>query len=205
MQFALLGAPRGHADALNAALDAIDERGILTVLHTGDIAVGGEQPNETVALLEERGVQGVQGELDRLAVLFTRKGESLKQRLEPAVYEALADTRGRIAAARLEALRSLPKSRRITIDEVTIALCHGAVGNQSGLIDPSAPEDRLRRQREEANADCIVCGKHDEPWRRMIDGTLIVCPGVMTATEGRYTIIDTDARPWRVEHAVARV
>jgi predicted phosphodiesterase len=204
MQFAILGAPMGHADALRAALDAIDARGILTILHTGNAAVGGSQPNEAIALLDEYGVQGVQGEQDRLAVLFTRKGDALKKRLDPDLYAALADTRGLIAAARLESLRSLPRSRRIAIDEVTIALCHGTVTNQAGTIDPEAPVDRLRRQREEANADCIVCGKHETPWSRLVDDTLIVCAGVMTADEGRYTIVDTGARPWHVENASAR-
>ena len=202
MQFAIIGAPRGHAGALRAALDAIDERGILTIFHTGDAAVGGEGPNEAIALLEERGVQGVQGELDRLAVLFTRKGESLKKRLDPAVYEQIADTRRRIGASRLEVLRGLPRSRRAAIDEVTIVLCHGTVTNQAARIDPDEPLDRLRRQREEANADCVACGKHDTPWDTVVDTTVFVCPGAMTAEQGRYTIIDTDARPWRVEHVV---
>ena len=203
MQFALIGAPRGHADALRAALDAVDERGILTILHTGDVAVGGPEPNDTIALLEARGIPGVQGESDRLAVLFTRKGEALRKRLDEDLYAALSDARDRMGAAKVEFLRSLPRSRRITVDEVTIVLCHGAVTNQADSLGPDDPIERLRRQREEANANCVACGKQDEPWHKLVEDTLFVCAGAMTPGHGRYTVVDTGKRPWRVEHAVA--
>lgn len=205
MQFAILGAPKGHAGALRTALNAIDNRGILTILHAGDIAVGGDNPNGAIALLEEFGVQGVQGEADRLAVLITRKGAALQARLSGDLYEAVAQARARMSATGIEALRSLPRGRRIEIDDVTIALCHGTVTNPSARIERDAPVDRLRRQREEANTDCVVFGKHDTAWDALVDTTCFICPGAMNAHEARYTIVDTGTRPWRIEHVTESV
>jgi len=203
MQFAVLGAPRGHADALRAALAAIDRRGILTVLHTGDVAVGGPDPAGVVSELAQHAIVGVQGEWDRCVVLLTRKEETMRARLDADQYAAVQAARGGMGARQVEWLKSLPRARRVAIDEVTIQLCHGTVSAQAGRIHPEDGPEHLRRHREQANAACIVCGKSAEPWEAVIDGVLIVCPGEMGADRARYTVIDTDRRPWGVTHACA--
>lgn len=203
MLFALLGAPCGHAAPLRAALDALDDRGILTILHAGNLAVGGPDPGGVIALLDERGVAGVQGEDDRTTVLFTRKADAMRARLEPAQYDAVAAARAAMRAREVEFLRSLPRQRHIEVDGYSIHLCHGSVSAQAGRIAPDDPPDRLRRHREQANADCVAVGKHPDPWHTVVDGTLFVCAGTMAADAGRYSIINTDTRPWSVQPCVA--
>lgn len=64
MKFALLSDIHANLPALRAVLDDIGGRGIEHAYHLGDLVGYGPWPNETVQLLEERGVKGVAGNYD---------------------------------------------------------------------------------------------------------------------------------------------
>jgi len=196
MLLAVLGDVNGDVCSLDAALEAIEEAGIGTVLHTGNWVAGGPNPGECIARARERGIVSVQGGQDRLVVHATRKAASLDKRWGPKTAEAIRQAHARVSATALEWLRELPRRRVLTFEGKALLLCHGSVTSQASVLDPDWDETKLARQREEANTPVIIAGGHPEPWSLHVAGTLFAGPGTLRgATAVRYTIIDTDKRP----------
>lgn len=199
MLIAALGAIHGNLPALEAALDAIDDAGIHTILNTGDSVVGGDCPNEVVELLCERDIPGVQGEVDRYTVLFQRKQASFKGKdVTPELLDEIRHANEALRSENLEYLRGLPRHRTLTIDGIPIALCHGTLTSQSDSIKADDPDSVFLRQREIIPARIIVCGRTLESFSRIVGNTLFASPGSVGATKGaaHYAIIHAEEEPW---------
>ncbi len=201
MLFAVLGGPHGNAAALDAALADVAAQGIHSVLCTGNLAVGGDQPNGVIDRMRERRVTCVQGESDRLVVRALRKAASMKERLGDERFDAIARAHEALTSVNLEFLRALPRTRTLPVETVGLFLCHGTVSSQSDEIAEDESIERFRRQREAANTEIIVCGSDGNPFIKWIDQTLFVNPGSLDAGEhaAHYIMINTDAEPYRAE------
>lgn len=198
MIFAAIGSINGNKNALQCALHAIAEAGIQTLLHTGDAVVGGPDGNEVIALLEEYGVICVQGNLDRLAVRYSRKQDTLDRKVDEAVLPALRDAHERLSSQNLERLRDWRKTRTFIVEGLSGILCHGSPGNPREVITAGTPVEKLKRQREISRADIIVSGGTEDFFTRHVDGALFVAPGSLTAEPGFacYALISTEKAPW---------
>jgi len=198
MILAAIGRIDAGNSALRAVLDAIAEEGIFTILHTGDAVTGPGDPNEIIAMLADREVRCVQGNRDRLVVRYSRKQETMEKRLDIDTREAVRVAHEALSSQNLERLRDWRKSLKFPLEDLSGFLCHGSPGNPREILGPDTPNSKLQRQRESAHADVIVCGGSDTPFDRTVDGTLFVHPAPLGASEGvaRYTLIDTEVRPW---------
>jgi len=202
MLMAAFGNVCGNLPALRAVLDAVDKAGIHTIVNAGDSVVGGSHPNDVVDLLRERAIPSVQGTWDRRAVRFVRKRATLARRLPPAEFDALERTYDALHCEELEFLRGLPQQRVLTIEGLCVFLCHGAPGRPSDPLPEDADRVKLRRAREAANADIIVCGGAPAPSARTVDQALFVWPGPAADPQGQeagYAVINTDSEPWQAQ------
>jgi len=191
MIFSVIGDIRGDLKALHAVLDHVENAGIQVILHAGNAVVGGPDGDAVIDRLRRAGVHCVLGAEDKLAVRFSRKREALRKRLEPELFTALEAAHARLGSGNLEFLAHLHASRHVEIDNMSIYVCADADSRRSG---PDLPPARLRRLREQALADVILCGGAAEPFTTTVDGTLIVFPGPLHAGPGlaRYALVDTD-------------
>ncbi len=201
MHLAAIGDIHGNLSALQAVLSEIDESGIETLLHTGDAVVGYPWPNEVIDVLRERGAACVQGEADRLAVRFLKKQQTLGRKWPAAAFESLRWTYEMLRSENLEFLRGLPKTLRLRLEGIDIALFHGVLGSQTEELRPHDAIERFQRQREQARSPLVVCGRSHEAFSRWVEDTLFVNPGSVGVPSdhqplARYVVIDTESEPW---------
>lgn len=200
MLFAVVGDIHGNMPAFEAALNAIDEQGIQTVLCTGDLVAGFPWPNEVIARLKDRAIPCVQGDSDRLVLRFHRKRDTLKERCTPADFRALEWAHDRLQSGHLEFLRSLPVHRTVAYEGVPVCWFHGTFESAARALDEDAPLDRFRRQRESANAPILCCGRTHRPYVKRVDDALFVNPGAAgfppdDGAYATYAVVDTDVQP----------
>jgi len=197
MFLAVFCAVRGNFPALQAILDAIDERGIETIFNAGNTAGAYPWPNETIALVSERMIPTVQGTDDRTIARLLRTSERQLEKTPPKIRRGFEWTHAHTSSANIEWLGTLPKSRRFTIEGIPIFLCHAAPTSTKEPLTCDTPPDVFERQREAANARLILCGGSEVSFARTVEDTLFVCPGSATASKGaRYAIVDTETIPW---------
>ena len=115
MMIAVVGDCGGNAPALQAALGAIADEGILTVFQTGNLA-GTGGVDTVIALLKEHGVAVCQGDLDRMLVRFEQKAGTMRGKLDEELFAWLSATHGALSSAGLEYLRALHKRIDRSID-----------------------------------------------------------------------------------------
>ncbi|HEX2565634.1 MAG TPA: metallophosphoesterase family protein [Burkholderiales bacterium] len=173
----------GNREALEAALDDLEARGIERFLCAGDIVGYNADPDDCISLLYARRCVTVAGNHDLVSVgALEAAGCS-----DRAAY-ALRRTRKILRPASAAWLRALPGTRAI---ENGIVLTHDA-------MDPNA----LRALYPQARL-CVFSHRHEQRFERASDGTWLLNPGAVDGSRrasGRfaeYAILDTDA--WRVE------
>jgi len=209
MLLAALGDIHGNLPAFDAVLGAIDDMGIQTIVNTGDCVAGHSWPNEVIDRLRSRAIHSVQGEMDRLAVRFVRKHDTLKKRCPAKEFEDLRWTYEHTRSDNLEFLRALPAQRTLKVEGETIYLCHGIGPRQLDALHESDDACRFRRLREIACADMIIAGRTHASFARWVDDTLFVNPGAVGAPVGEgaeacFAAIDTETEPWETRfHSVA--
>ena len=199
MIFAAIGRIGGDDRALTRALDAIAEEGLHLILHTGDAVAGGGGANQVMDLLQERGVHCVQGNTDRLVVRYARKQDTIERKLEPEQMARVREANEALTSPNLERLRDWRKNQTLSFEGLTMFLCHGSPGNPREQIDQETPIAKLRRQRELAHTDIVVCGGAEAGFSCLVDGTLFVVPGPLVGEDGtlRYTVVNTEEAPWQ--------
>lgn len=202
MLLAVFGDIDGNFLVLDGILRAIAEQGIEWIAHTGNCIGNTNYNRDIVLLLQESGLLWVQGTRDRLAAQIERKAALLRKEMDAAAFSALQRAHASLSSADIETLRRLPAQRQIEVDGVRVLICHGAPSGQRDRVDVGTPPVRLQRQREIAPVDIIVCGGGEEPFERLVDGTLFAGPGRADLGGGRaaYSVISTEETPWRAHH-----
>ena len=209
MLLAALGDIHGNLPAFDAVLGAIDDMGIQTIVNTGDCVVGYSWPNEVIDRLRLRAIHSVQGEMDRLAVRFVRKQDTLKKRRPASEFEDLRWTYQHTRSDNLEFVRALPAQRTLKVEGKTIYLCHGIGPSQLDALHENDDACKFQRLREIAAADLIIAGRTHAAFARWVDGTLFVNPGAVGVPSGEgaqacLATIDTENEPWETRfHSVA--
>ncbi len=153
-----------HADlhALQDALKQIEQLGCEHIVCAGDLVDYGVFPDETIALLRDRGIPCVRGNHDRWALGINLHILSL-------------------SAASRKFLSSLPTKWDKTIDGVRVAVRHGSPEDDMEGIYPDATTDNdLRKWLTAVNADILIVGHtHIAFARKNAIGDMIVNPGAL--------------------------
>lgn len=201
MILAALGDIHGNWPALQSVLAAIDSEGIQTIVNTGDCVVGHPWSNPVVECLRERNIPTACGENDRLAARFLRRRRSLQKRLPPKDFAAIEEAFEQCSSENLEYLRALPVFQNLTVDGLTIAVCHGLLSGAKDALRQDDPLHKYQRQRELLPADIMVMGRTHQGFSKPLEGTLFVNPGSVGAEPGKasYTLISTEVEPWTAE------
>lgn len=198
MIFAAIGSIDGHDAALERTLKAIEETGILTIIHTGNAVVGQQGGNAIMDLLAQFNVTCVQGNLDRLAVRYSRKQATLARQLDADLLEKLRWSHENLSSQNLEYIRDWRKTRTLDLEGLKVLVCHGSPGNPREILTADTPHTKLQRQREQSHADIIVSGGAESSFSVTVDGTLFVSPGPLVNEDGstQFALINSDDTPW---------
>ena len=158
-----------HADvhAVRDALAQIDRIGCDVILCAGDLIDYGVFPDETIGLLNARGVPCIRGNHDRWAV----------GRLDAAHDASGWD----LTPGTLLFLAGLPTTWASTIDGVRVALHHGSPrSDMEGIYPDTITADDAARWLREARADVLLVGHTHLAFAiELFGGGLIANPGAL--------------------------
>ena len=193
-RLAFISDVHGDAHALRDALRQIADLGADQVLCCGDLVDYGRFPEETIALLRDRGVPCIRGNHDRWAL--RRPGEAAASDLGD---DALAF------------LRALPAERRLDVDGSRLIVTHASPGSDVRGIDRDASADELAAILDVARADVLVVGHTHVPFvRRLVDGRVLLNPGALlrdpgpscnVPAPGTFAVVDLLTRNFTIHRA----
>lgn len=187
MRIALIADPHANLPALEAVLDDIDGRNVDAVYHLGDLVGYAPWPDETVALLRQRGVAGVAGNYDSTVATNhdhcgCRYEDPRQEELSHLSYDW---TRRHVSAATRSWLGGLPF--RLDLRPLgghrsgpTITLVHGAPTLNTLYWTEDRSDDFCRKMAERVRArdgDTIAFGHTHLPWERSVDGVRFLNAG----------------------------
>ena len=195
-----------HADlhALTDALAQADRMGCQAVLCAGDLVDSGQFPNETIALLRERGIPCIRGNHDRWQV-----AKQIRRRVADADGGSGTD----LTPETLQFLAALPIAWNGTFDDVRLALRHGTPhSDMDGIYPGDANLADAERWLAEAEASVLLVGHTHQPFAMTTpSGGLIANPGALLRSEPirRHSLSPTTSSarrtcspPWRpAEHS----
>jgi predicted phosphodiesterase len=207
-RIALLADIHANLPALRAVLDDVAREDVDATYHLGDLVGYAPWPDETVALLRERGISGVSGNYDStVATGYPHCG----CRYEDARQEALSHvsyewTTAHTSADTKRALGELPfrldvKPSGGHAAGSTVILVHGTPLNNLTYWTDDRSDDFCAKMASAAGAvkgDVIVFGHTHKPWQREVGGVLFVNAGsVGRPKDGDpsacYVLLDTDS------------
>ena len=188
MRYALISDIHANLPALGAVLDHIGGRpGLDATYHLGDLVGYAPWPNETVALLRERGVEGIAGNYDSTVGTDYQhcgcKYEDARQ--EELSHVSYAWTREHCSAETKRYLRGRPF-------RIDLLPGGGHVGGPRAILVHGTPtlntvywtEDRsaafclkMARLAGAAAGDVLAFGHTHKPWQRELEGIHFINTG----------------------------
>jgi putative phosphoesterase len=169
----------GNSAATEAVLAAIDAEAPDIVYCLGDLVGYGARPNETVALIRERGIPTIMGNYDD-GVGFDRDdcGCAYKDPDEEARgQQSLFWTRAETTEENKAFLRTLLPEIRFEVEGKQFRLVHGSPRRMNEYLFEDRDARSLARIAQGADADVLVFGHTHKPWVREIEGVLFVNDG----------------------------
>ena len=161
----------GDLEALQQALEHLDELGVDQVACAGDVVDGGDQPEQVIALLRERGIPTIRGNHERWALARHDRGEPEHDGDARLLY---------MSPDAITWLASLPKVWRTTIEGIRVVVVHGTPLSDMDGIYPSETGSELESWLAVAEADVLIAGHSHIPLHRHISGgKLVVNPGAL--------------------------
>ena len=188
MRYALISDVHANLPALEAVLASIDARDdVDSIWHLGDLVGYAPWPNETVALLGERGIGGIAGNYDStVAADYKHCGCRYEDpRQEALSHESYAWTRAHVSPETKRHLASLPF--RVDLRPLgghapgpRVILVHGTPTLNTLYWTADRPDDFCLKMAAQAGAqpgDVLCFGHTHVPWHRAIGGIHFVNTG----------------------------
>jgi predicted phosphodiesterase len=180
MRYALISDIHGNLPALEAVLAAIDATpNIGATYHLGDLVGYGPWPNETVALLHSRGIEGVNGNYDStVATDYKHCGcKYVDGRHEELSHRSFAWTKEHTSRETKELLGALPfrldlKPNGGHTAGPTLALIHGTPTMNTVYWTEDRPDSFCLQMAGLAglkSGDAIAFGHTHVPWHRQVE------------------------------------
>jgi len=215
MRYALLSDVHANLPALRAVLSNIDKRAdVDAIYHLGDLTGYAPWPNETVALLRERGIPGIAGNYDSTVATDykhcgCRAENAHEEELSHVSYEW---TRSHVTPETKRYLASLPFRIDIRpfgghVSGPTLILVHGNQTLNTVYVTEDRPDSFLEKMAKDLGArseDVICFGHTHKPWQRVVDGIQFINTGsVGRPKDGDwracYVLLSIDGAGARVE------
>ncbi|HZE08592.1 MAG TPA: metallophosphoesterase family protein [Gemmatimonadaceae bacterium] len=208
MRYALISDIHANLPALTAVLARIDrDNKSDAVYHLGDLTGYAPWPNEVVALLRTRGIQGVAGNYDSTVATNykhcgCRADGPHEEELSHVSYEW---TRSRVTPETRKYLADLPFRIDIRplgghVSGPTITLVHGNQTLNTVYVTEDRPDsflEKMARDLGSQSGDIVCFGHTHKPWQRIVGGIRFV----NTGSVGRPK--DGDSRACYVSLAVS--
>lgn len=188
MRIALISDVHANLHALDAVLADIDVRGDVDVIyHLGDLVGYSAHPNEVVARLRERGIQGIAGNYDStVATDYKHCGcQSESPRQEELAHISYEFTRRSVSTETKRFLASLPFSLEVRplgghAAGPRLVLVHGTPTLNTLYWTEDRPDSFSLKMAEVVSlraGDAIAFGHTHKPWHREIDGMHFINTG----------------------------
>jgi predicted phosphodiesterase len=179
VRVALLSDMHGNAVAFRAALADLEDAEPDLIVSLGDVAQGGPQPRECVALLQELGCPCVYGNSDHILVALDFGSEEADDR----VLETAKWSREQLGEDGLAFLRGFEP----TVRTGRVLCCHATPASNEDVVLPDT--DGI----PPVDADAVAAGHVHQQWLRRFDRTLWFCVGAIGV--GRfceYALVDDE-------------
>ena len=213
MRYALISDIHANLPALRAVLADIEARTVDAIVHLGDLVGYAPWPNETVALLRERGIPGIAGNYDStVGTDYKHCGCKYEDPLqEEQSHLSFAWTKTHTSAQTTQYLAALPF--RIDLKPLgghtagpTVVLVHGTPTLNTLYWTEDRPDSFCTKMAEIAGAkrgDVLAFGHTHKPWHREVDGMHFVNTGSVGRPKdgdwrAGYALLDMHTAP-RVE------
>jgi predicted phosphodiesterase len=188
MRCALISDIHANLPALRSVLDDIDERrNVDAIYHLGDLTGYAPWPNEVVALLRQRGIQGIAGNYDSTVAngykhCGCRADTAGGEELSHLSYEW---TRAHVTSETKKYLGSLPFRLDIRplgghVSGPTITLVHGNQTLNTVYVTEDRPDSFLEKMAKDIGTrggDVICFGHTHKPWQRTVGGVQFLNAG----------------------------
>ena len=215
MLIALISDIHANLPALEAVLTDIENREVDRAYHLGDLVGYAPWPNETVSLLESRGIVGVSGNYDSTVGLdYKHCGCRYEDpRQEELSHLSFEWTRQACSSETKAALRALPF--RIDLRPLgghsagpTVVLVHGTPTLNTVYWTEDRSDDFCRKMASMAGlkaGDVIAFGHTHLPWHRVVDGIHFVNTGSVGRPKdgdvrAGYALLEVTAKELHVSH-----
>jgi putative phosphoesterase len=169
----------GNCAATAAVLAAIDAERPEAAYCLGDLVGYGACPNETIALIRERGIPTIMGNYDD-GVGFDRDdcGCAYKDAGErERGQQSLMWTRSVTTEEHKAYLRTLLPEIRFEAEGRRFRLVHGSPRRMNEYLFADRDPRSLERIARQADADVLIFGHTHKPWVREIGGVLFINAG----------------------------
>ncbi|MES2400011.1 MAG: YfcE family phosphodiesterase [Pseudomonadota bacterium] len=194
MKLALLGDIHGNDFALAAVLAAARRAGVEKLLITGDFIGYYFRPSQVIDMLEDWDVTAVRGNHEDMLSRALAEPDYLNEvdRIYGTGLRIAIDT---LSMRRLQWLCALSHPASMTIEGMSILLCHGSPWDVDQYIYPDAKADLLERCAE-SGYDWVVMGHTHYPMVRKVGKTVLVNPGSVGQPRNRipaahWALLDT--------------
>lgn len=180
-----------HANkyALESVLDELD---VEKIVCAGDIVGYGTSPNKVIEELSSKDLEAVKGNHDAKAV------HQIETRLNPSAELALEYNREDLKDENWEFLEELPRSKRIKLDDVDIAVFHGSPKHElTEYVYQDQIDEAFLEEHFDEKPDLLVLGHTHAGFKKEVDETVAVNPGSVGQPRDRnpdasYAILDTE-------------
>lgn len=165
-----------HANvlALEAAVSAMRQRGVDSIICLGDLVGYGPSPNETLDLIRAEGIMCCLGAADeRIAFDFAR---ARKPRIGVA-DQILEWTREVIEPRHVEFLRTLPVQRRLNTPAGRLRFFHGSPDTPGERLNLNQDPISLAQLLERHRCSIMVAGATHVPFYRQVQAGWVLNPG----------------------------
>jgi predicted phosphodiesterase len=177
VRVALLSDMHGNAVAFRAALADLEDADPDLIVSLGDVAQGGPQPRECVALLQELGCPCVYGNSDHILVALDFGSEEADDR----VLETAEWSREQLGEDGLAFLSGFEP----TVRTGRVLCCHATPASNEEVVLPDT--DGI----PPADADAVAAGHVHQQWLRRFDRTLWFCVGAIGVGRScEYALVD---------------
>ncbi len=187
MRQALISDIHANLPALEAVLHDIEKQRVDATYHLGDLTGYSPWPNEVIALLRQRGIQGIAGNYDStVATNYKHCGcHADSQHEEELSHISYEWTRQHVNADTKSYLAALPFRIDIRplgghLNGPTIILLHGNQTLNTVYVTEDRPDAFLEKIATGVGAaagDTICFGHTHKPWQRAVNGIQFVNAG----------------------------
>lgn len=209
MRYALISDIHANLPALRGVLDDIAKRAdVGAIYHLGDLTGYAPWPNETVALLRERGIQGIAGNYDSTVATDYKhcgcRSESAHQ--EELSHLSYAWTHSHVSIETKSYLASLPFRMDIRplgghVSGPSVTLVHGNQTLNTVYVTEDRSDSFLEKMAIDLGSyanDAICFGHTHKPWHRVVGGIHFVNTGSVGRPKdgdcrAGYVVLSVDA------------